>query len=590
MKTGAAAAILLTAAGIALLLWSGGEKKDVSDSVEKTVPLRKKFTMEAGEERLYTVDSSSEITINLPAQTVHLSAKLRGILNARFFRDSRSQPVALMQFSPLSVRSGNPEMSRALTVRYSDPFVVLFRPDGHIEAVHFKGNDEEHQGIAELLGTLQTVLEGRQEYTTVEKLPDGNATVRYRHKNRTLLQKERLTFESPDSVEKQFVESRFLCRISPVWIERIDGNETVRFVKNGYEKIRSESRYRLRKTEQAPDRTLFIWRFRGSIDTLIDRYRNDEDEKYFERLAEEANKAYFKKKGITVASLLKDLDAEDLRRLNELVEYLKLHPEAARQLYEAVAKADDDLAAALINVLERAGTPRAQKILRDIAGSETFTHMNRLRAVVALGGVEKPTNESVDFLWRTYRQRETAEEKDLSNTALLNVAIAAPRSEKNDEIDQKLRDEYTERTDDPSRRRIILLSMQNAGAARFRDEIFEALDDKDITVKTAAVKALRRYDTTETRARLLQMFTTDQPVEVRRKVVRTLMTIGTDDALMQRARKNLFAESDSMVRRYLIRYLLQHKDAWPENIETLRRFKNVETDAENQRLLIKSGF
>ena len=551
------------------------------------------FNFSETEKSAFRFSNDSDVKVYVFGKESFQNVTMNGTLNVRVLTKKNTKAIVLMQFSGFSASTGSLEMDRVLTHLYSQPFLVTITTDGRIVETHYKGNDQDYKMLNELLyDSFQVLLKNTSTYDANETTPECMVECQYIRDELAVekIHKRRLSClnEKNATVRKLIADSNFSIEIDKQWIKTLHGQETTRFY-TGMQKT-AEATYKilLEKNNSLIDNSLFIWQYKGDAEKLQKRYINDNTEKsYIEQMKKKAQEAYYKKNNITLKSLLDNYSATNQRQKIQIADYLKLHPEETAKLFEFIKHADDRTSAALINVLELAGTPEAQKVLRDIVRSIEFKHNNHLRAIVALGGLKHPTKESIDFLWQLYENRETSDQTDLSNTAMLSLGIMEKGKE---DFKQRLIDEYRQSTDNGSKKSILLLSMKNAGAEEFKPQIFDALKDENSFVKTKALNALKNMNGTDVQEHLLSMFNTNERVMVRRRVIETLLTIDTNDQLMSKARENILQDDDSRVRYGLIRYLLKYKDRYPENIDTLKELRKKERDRDNQILLIKNGF
>jgi hypothetical protein len=590
MKKAFTLAILLSLLGIGVYLLT----QHTGDDQRKSAP-QGDYLLSEKLERAYRLESESLIDINAHKQHQVQRISFQAVLNFKVVKRTEERATALLQLSNIRFDSHIPTLNEAMTQLYQKIFIIDLAPDGRIVGRYFKGNDEDYSGLSQLIDMLQCILKPSDVYSLDENISEGIVKANYErlpespstiHKHNT----DFLFFKEPNYT-KNILLSDITYILDKEWLHEVKGKEKSLVTINTENTAVSLNTLKLIQDNRLIDKTLEIWQFQGDIDNLRQRYNKDNDTvSFFKILENKAKRESIKQKGDTIDTLLAGFDPEDPKAFEELADFLRLYPEAAQKLYQAIKNADDKEASALINALEVAGTPPAQHVLTQIAADEGFGHMNQLRAVIALGGIDTPTDESIDFLWQVYHSRETSNQQDLSNTAILSLGIAGPKSSKKLDTLQQIKDEFAQADNDKSKKKVLLLTMQNADAENFESEIFEALNDNSPNVRSAAVKALRGMHSQKALERLLQLFTVDEELSVRRRVIQTLLHLNTTEALMQRARENLFKESDNLVRKGIILYLIKYKDTYPENIKTLTEFRTIEKDARNQRLLIENGF
>lgn len=552
------------------------------------------FAYDIDKQNIYMLSSKNMTRLFAYEQSRMLNTKMDGILNVRFVQHEGNTTIALMQLSELSLHIGDHSLEEALKQVYSQLFITRLAPDGHILDFYFRGDDKDSAGLAQLVSQFQIVLGKAANYVAEETTYEGKVRATYskEQENPCFVRKQRHGFDTHSKKKHRMniIRSDINASVDKEWIRSFTSLELIEVTSGKRKMAESRNVTSLHKTTRAGDGSLPIWRFDGDIDQLIAHFQNDDTESYLAKAETEAQKQYVEKNVISLDTLLLSLKDNEPRQLLKIAKYLTLYPEHAKDLFSVIKNASEETAAALINVLALAGTPQAQAVLRDIIQDEDFGQRQHIQAIIALGNMTEPTKETVDFLWKTYDTREDSEQRDCSNTAVLSAGRLAKKTTYGDEIRNKLNEAYENTQEDGPKKRMILLSMQNAGAGHFLSEIFEALDDSDPHVRSAAVKALSAQNTEEVRSHLLPLFKTDEAYDVRYQMVKTLLTIDTNDPLMSKARENILQDDDSRVRYGLIRYLLKYKDRYPENIDTLKELRKKERDRDNQILLIKNGF
>ncbi|OQX58880.1 MAG: hypothetical protein B5M52_04535 [Helicobacteraceae bacterium 4484_230] len=546
------------------------------------------------QKRTYAFSSRNKMRFFAQNHSRTINTVMSGILNVRFFRHEQNATIALMQFSDLSIKLGDPSLENTLKHVYTQLFIVQLSPDGHITNYYFKGNNKDSAGLEQLISEFQIVVNNMPKYVEEETTPEGIVRAEYERNgaNTCLIKKRRHGFvkKNRKAHKMSIIRSDINASIDRDWIKTFQSHETIEVISNKQKIAKYLKHTTLQSVNRPIDNSLQIWLFDGDINQLVARFQNDTEESYIKKASKEAKKIYIEKNRITLDSLLLGIKGIDPTQMLKVVEYLTLYPGEAQKLLPVIKNADSDIAATLIHVLQRTGTPQAQAVLRVIVQDSGFGQNNHIRAIIALGGVSKPTGDTIDFLWETHNNRETVEDEQLSDTALLNIGRFGQDSFYADKIREKLIETYRDVPDDSSERRTVLLSMQNADAKNFEAEIFDALNSSNPSVKSAAVKALARQNRDIVRDNLTPLFSTSEAASVRLQLVKTLLTIDTNDLIMSKARTNILNDEDDRVRHRLIMYLLKYKERYPENIDTLKELRKTERDRDNQILLIKNGF
>lgn len=101
--------------------------------------------------------------------------------------------------------------------------------------------------------------------------------------------------------------------------------------------------------------------------------------------------------------------------------------------------------ASIINALELSGTPEAQKALISIIRGNHQLPLDRIRAIVALGGIQNPTTNTLNTLWNQVGKRATPLSIEMSNTAALALRnISKALKVKNPTLSMKINSRLAE--------------------------------------------------------------------------------------------------------------------------------------------------
>jgi hypothetical protein len=558
-------------------------------SQEKKEPekLSSSYLFDAELKRVYALKSSSKFKIYLDdLSTADDGFALEGVLNFRVLKKKDAKIFTLFQLSQLKIDSSNTLLNSELEKLYSELFVVVFSKDGEILEEYFKYKKEDYKGLMQLLDILQIRLRQKHSYELNERNTEGVVVSAYTRESNTIKkQRKRFVSMNESVLDYNISASNIDIEIDPHWIVSLDAQETLEIYENKHKILWSTNIYSIKQDERLYDPSLEIWRYQDSAEDLIKRYLKKDKLSYLKKIRQKAKKEFFQQNNIDINFIMKGISSyDDFHSLKELEEYITLYPESTHQLYGYIKNSQDRLSAHLINVLENSSTKEAQELLVKIASDSEFEHVDNLRAIIALGGVENPQNSSIEHLWLRYMMREDKEQKELSDTAILSLGALSKKAEDPQGIREKIRGAFYD-AQSVSQKRAILLGMQNADSKEFSSEIDDALKDNNSLVRSTAVKALRSIDSDETREKLYALFDADEHRRVRKAILSTLRSIKTDKNLMQKARENLFKEDDNLIRKDIIKYLYKNKELYPQNIDTLQEFSPYEKDKENKNLL-----
>lgn len=191
---------------------------------------------------------------------------------------------------------------------------------------------------------------------------------------------------------------------------------------------------------------------------------------------------------------LQTSDAADVAALHRLRDLLRRHPDLAMRvpglLHSGLA---DRVRAGCIHALELAGHEPAQTALGSVALDPQQTAMDRIRALIAVGGVAAPSTSTLGLLQRLAEERGSAGATELAHTALLGLGRAAAALRAGDPrgADAALAHlVVAAQVGPPEDRAIAWKAIANSGAASLAPQVSAALADPDPGVRAAAAQAL----------------------------------------------------------------------------------------------------
>lgn len=221
---------------------------------------------------------------------------------------------------------------------------------------------------------------------------------------------------------------------------------------------------------------------------------------------------------------------------------------------------------------ELGGTDVAQQALAQVAAANAWTTADRLRALIALGGVERPSAATLDALWQATQRRQDATGQELADTALLALG-ALGSSLPRDAV-------YTNLVDglraiayggaDIGERSCALAAIANTGDAELARDVQPLLDAAEPAVRRAAAKA---YGTLVPAAAATEFGTrlgSERASPVRAAMAASLRKVPSPEpGVLAAVRTQMVREVDASARLDLARCLGRHLDD-PENEAALR--------------------
>ena len=267
---------------------------------------------------------------------------------------------------------------------------------------------------------------------------------------------------------------------------------------------------------------------------------------------------------------------------------VRTREEITNLINERITGTDDATQPALMDLLGTSDTPTAQTVLLEIAGDPGASHMNALRAIIALGGVAHPTAEARDGLRSIARKEGGPDVADLSRTALLALGAVASTLRTNDDpaassVTADLLAAIPEK-EGPDLR-VALKALGNTGDPAAAGRIQSCLASENAATRAAAATALRRMPDARTGELLLSSLANEKVPEVRSAVVRSMSQRGLDDNAFAALAESAPKEQSALVRGEMIRALAKGADSFPAARDTLQRMLETEQDTQNLDLL-----
>jgi HEAT repeats len=227
----------------------------------------------------------------------------------------------------------------------------------------------------------------------------------------------------------------------------------------------------------------------------------------------------------------------------------------------------------LIHVLEVIGSADAQRALGEILADPAQDHLDRLRAVVALGAVAAPTGDSLDTLWQATGARTDPKAIDVANTALLALGVAGSTLRQQSPAQYPaLREELLSRmhgTGDQLERTLVLKAVGNLQDDSVGSQVMPFLADASAPVRASAAQSLGLMRCEASAPVLAGQLGTEPSGAVRIAIVTSLTRLqGTADAIVA-VHDQLLIDPNPAARAVMVTYLGEHLDQLPAARPTL---------------------
>jgi hypothetical protein len=580
-----ATAAALLGAGVVLRPWEragGGILSGRAARAEGAV-----LALRAGSSRAYSLAFTTRLTSTGAATR---ETALAGRLSVAVVT-AAGQPALALQLDPLEVRvDGKPEP--AMSRRYKAPFVVPIAASGRLGPSLFppevaKGDRAVLDGMVR---AFQVVLPASLQDAWEESESDnlGTYVASYRWAGGAITKaKIRYTGVHPPALFKVRVLASAVraevARSGP-WLTRLEGSEELLLVPEaGAAEARVQARFSL-EDDGAPTPQVAVELAAAPGVARVELDAGPSRPSAWDEEERAAARRRFEAAGITLATLTAQARSARLPApalTHDLAAYFRVYPEAAAEAERQLEAAGDSGAAILLNALELAGTPAAQKALLDVAGGGGHSRANRIRALVALTGVETPDPETLERLARDARGAGAGDRSEIASTSLLTLGALAPRAPEatGQQIVGELTDELRSASN-PRHETLLLMALENAHAPLTADVLATHLGSPEAQVRSAAARLGQYADGGDPTGTLLDALGSEPNADVRDALVSALTARPADPKANAAILAALTSgrEPSAAVRVRMVAYLARQFPAFPANRDQLREYVGREPD------------
>jgi len=575
----------------------------------------------SGDKRMYqfSVRTRSEIFLKMNKSIQEVESKSSGVLNFRILEHKQDRIFAAVQFSPVEILLvQKPE--KELSAIYETMFLVEFLSDGMPYAFHFPTNISEADSlnVISLLRNFQLkLLNDGNEWLVKEINSDGEAVTHYKPESSQKIKKktlkydtlflkkeENLTEDDIKEIRVLFSESEFLISKNASWLESVKGKEGV-FYDSSMAEVKSTSEISLEEIPFTPNLELAIWKEENpNFQTVLNEFQKGEKKKtsYWEdKSLVVLQKEYGTKNFQTMMDSFLNQILNDYTVEQKLKDYLMVHPEKALEFPNLLLndpRVNANIADKLIHVLEKVGTPQAQTALRRIVQNPNQNFQNRISSLISTALLKKPTEETYEFLWETYNDKEKFKNKDkeiLGNSAILalgnfvNSQKQMSLTQKGDKIQQikeKLKDEL-QKVETNSQKSILLEAIGNTRDESFYKDVKKFTDAKDLDTRKSAFHSMRFMKQKEAQQALTDGLLKEKDSRVKDTILDVLISRKADTESLQKVETTLSGEQSDSVRFKMYKYLIVNKKMLNESEALFKKYLESETDAGARELLYK---
>jgi hypothetical protein len=523
--------------------------------------------------------------MNSNGSTQSLPVCMSCVLELQTLEASSKAASVGMQLSSVDLRVAgqtDPGTNQALTV----PFRVRFSSGGYPEVFEFPaGVTVQNRGILEnLVRMFQVTMDKGEAWTAQESNGTGAYEAVYRRTGPTQVEKTKQHFEalasSPPMHEGADIMSTEAFRLDPRhdWIAALTVDEKLH--SKGQDgpamTITNHATLDLHPSSQSTANT-DKWRFAAAAAPPDTRSMQPPTPNISK---EEAR--------VRILDAVSQLDAAKQGRMtwvHELRDLLRVDAAMPAVLLDAVRtqQPGDRTRADLYLAFELAGTAPAQTALSSVITDTSWSMQDALRAVVALGGVDHPSSDTLTTLWSTAQNTASGDgrQQRLVSTATfalgsLGGAMNKAKDPNYASLRASLLDNALSGVDTESRANFVF-ALGNTHDATLINDVAPLLDDPAPAVRRAAALSLGVLGTDQADGDLMAHFNQKSNSEVRGAIAESLVSWTAPTAsAMATIRGAVRTEPDENTRYNMARYLDTNLDKFPENKQVLEQLLRTE--------------
>ncbi|MBN2041635.1 MAG: hypothetical protein JW864_16485 [Spirochaetes bacterium] len=568
--------------------------------------------------QMYSVDIRTVMLASHPSvHNMRNSFELHGILNFRIYSIDNGIIKAGFQFSDIAVRRGVFEDKRAQEL-YSNLFFTDFAPDGRV--LDFKFSNEiapdDEQILSDIIKSFQLIVKDAffSSWETDEENINGAFRAEYKEKD-SAVTKQKLEYltvknikgeELDDNISIKNSELKFEYNKNTSWIQKAEGNELLVFNSGDDSYLKVSSTVKLLAAAYNPDTNLAIWDDGKTIEQTVAVWQSLPKNQISigEKSQKDTLKAKFGNRTLdqVADSLFEKYKSFNVQCIQELMQYLELHPESALDFPEYLRekKLNPTQQIMLVHALERNGSERSQTALSDIMLGSDFSRESRTQAAVAFGNIRKPSGEAISSLWEAYESgnRKDALDKNagtISSTAVLALGSMAKNlgKSKNENFINKsesIKEKISADLEDKKDLNTTVALLHAAGNTADREmigNISPYFDNKNPRIRAVAIYSLTNMDDSRVYDILTEKIYSETDINVRESIVNTMYRKEATEDTINAVIKNIPSEENDIVRGSMYRYLSKNRD-FPGVKNALKEMLNNETSTEHRKIITKA--
>jgi len=575
---------LLVSAILVVLVLAERSKDDTAISLEVAPALQ--WRLGSVQEYHFTVDSSSLIDMTGSGSGQLLTVFMDGVLEFRTLKVTPAEALVGMQIASLEFDLAGNSPGETTRRELALPFRVRIAPNGLPIDFEFAGavSGEAREVIENLVRMFQVTIQADEQWVAQETNASGLYDAQYTRKSpSTIVKTKQRYIDSEQSATGTVSIAKSMESITidvkQDWISAMDVDEVLQTDNsNGFSsEVNNQASLKLRSSRAVAKQADSKWNFVAAIAPASTEAAVEPP----------VNKLSLEEAERQMRSVLSSLDASvdtrsgDIHRLRDLMLKDGKFPSMLLDVLRT-QELTDRTRADLYLVLQLAGTPEAQAALNSLVIDTELPVVNSLRAIVALGSVNNPTEETFETLWDTARSGMTVgDRRDVPATATLALGslgngLRAAENENYTSLRAGLMDGASSASDD-GQKAVYLLALGNTADPSMSRDIVVFLDDSAPGVRSAAANTLGRLGTNAVGEDLFKSLEKERNDMVRGSLTEALASWEEPTpAAIASVQSAIQSESDEKSRYNMARLLGNSMATFPENRVVLEELLQTE--------------
>ena len=589
-------ACLVVSAILVVLVLAERSKDDTAISLEVAPALQ--WRLGSVQEYHFTVDSSSLIDVTGNGSGQLLTVFMDGVLEFRTLTVTPAEALVGMQITSLEFEVAGASPRETTRRELALPFRVRIAPNGLPIDFEFAGavSGEAREVIENLVRMFQVTIQADEQWVAQETNASGLYDAQYTRKSpSTIVKTKRRYIDSGQSATGTISVVKSMESITidvkQDWIFAMDVDEVLQTENpHGFSsEVSNRASLQLRSSRVVAKQADSKWNFvaaiapastEAAVELPVHKLSPEEAERQMRSV-------------VSSLDTSADTRSSDIHRLRDLMLMDGKFPSMLLDVLRT-QELTDRTRADLYLVLQLAGTPEAQAALNSLVIDTDMPAVSSLRAIVALGFVKNPTEETIETLWDTARSGMTeGDRRDVPATATLALGsmgngLRNAENEYYSSLRAELMDGASSASDD-GQRAVYLLALGNtadADPSMSRDIVF-FLDDSAPEVRSAAANTLGRIGTNEAGEDLFKRLEKERNDMVRGSITEALVNWEEPSppaiASVQTA---IQSESDEKSRYNMARLLCNSMATFPENRVVLEELLQTEPSKRIRQLVV----